>query len=155
MQFSSLASPTVWLEAATQVFFSLSVGFGTLIAMSSYNPVHNNCKRDAIFISLTDSFTSVFAAVVVFSVFGFKVWRNRIVQIYNNSQSMMTLIIIFIFKYWIINGGYYMATRRYEISLWVLKNILLVSAANEWMIFSTLKEKFRIQKGPCNVLFII
>ena len=144
MQFSSLASPTVWLEAATQVFFSLSVGFGTLIAMSSYNPVHNNCKRDAIFISLTDSFTSVFAAVVVFSVFGFKVWRNRIVQIYNNSQSMMTLIIIFIFKYWIINGRYYMATRRYEISLWVLKNILLVSAVNEWMIFSTLKEKFRI-----------
>ena len=144
MQFSSLASPTVWLEAATQVFFSLSVGFGTLIAMSSYNPVHNNCKRDAIFISLTDSFTSVFAAVVVFSVFGFKVWRNRIAQIYNNSQSKMTLIIIFIFKYWIINGGYYMATRRYEISLWVLKNILLVSAVNEWMIFSTLKEKFRI-----------
>ena len=144
MQFSSLASPTVWLEAATQVFFSLSVGFGTLIAMSSYNPVHNNCKRDAIFISLTDSFTSVFAAVVVFSVFGFKVWRNRIVQIYNNSQSMMTLITIFIFKYWIINGGYYMATRRYEISLWVLKNILLVGAVNEWMIFSTLKEKFRI-----------
>ena len=144
MQFSSLASPTVWLEAATQVFFSLSVGFGTLIAMSSYNPVHNNCKRDAIFISLTDSFTSVFAAVVVFSVFGFKVWRNRIVQIYNNSQSMMTLIVIFIFKYWIVNGGYYMATRRYEISLWVLKNILLVSAVNEWMIFSTLKEKFRI-----------
>ena len=144
MQFSSLASPTVWLEAATQVFFSLSVGFGTLIAMSSYNPVHNNCKRDAIFISLTDSFTSVFSAVVVFSVFGFKVWRNRIAQIYNNSQSMMTLIIIFIFKYWIINGGYYMATRRYEISLWVLKNILLVSAVNEWMIFSTLKEKFRI-----------
>ena len=144
MQFSSLASPTVWLEAATQVFFSLSVGFGTLIAMSSYNPVHNNCKRDAIFISLTDSFTSVFSAVVVFSVFGFKVWRNRIAQIYNNSQSMMTLIIIFIFKYWIINGGYYMATRRYEISLWVLKNILLVSAVNEWMIFSTRKEKFRI-----------
>ena len=144
MQFSSLASPTVWLEAATQVFFSLSVGFGTLIAMSSYNPVHNNCKRDAIFISLTDSFTSVFAAVIVFSVFGFKVWRNRIAQIYNNSQSMMTLITIFIFKYWIINGGYYMATRRYEISLWVLKNILLVSAVNEWMIFSTLKEKFRI-----------
>lgn len=63
----------MWLEAATQVFFSVGVGFGTLIAMSSYNPIHNNCRRDAIFISLTDSFTSVFAAVVVFSVLGFKV----------------------------------------------------------------------------------
>lgn len=71
-QFSRLASPLVWLEAATQVFFSVGVGFGTLIAMSSYNPVHNNCRRDAILVSLTDSLTSVFAAVVVFSVLGFK-----------------------------------------------------------------------------------
>ena len=30
-----------------------------------------------------------------------------------------------------------MAARRYEISLWVLKNISRVSAANEWNIFST------------------
>ena len=72
-QFSRLTSPLVWLEAATQVFFSVGVGFGTLIAMASYNPIHNNCRRDAIFISLTDSLTSVFAAVVVFSVLGFKV----------------------------------------------------------------------------------
>ena len=72
-QFSRLASPIVWLEAATQVFFSVGVGFGTLIAMSSYNPIHNNCRRDAILVSLTDSLTSVFAAVVVFSVLGFKV----------------------------------------------------------------------------------
>lgn len=71
-EFFSLLDPIVWLEAATQVFFSVGVGFGTLIAMSSYNPIHNNCRRDAIFISLTDSFTSVFAAVVVFSVLGFK-----------------------------------------------------------------------------------
>ncbi|XP_067021529.1 sodium- and chloride-dependent transporter XTRP3-like isoform X1 [Acropora muricata] len=71
-EFSRLLSPIVWLEAVTQVFFSVGVGFGTLIAMSSYNHIHNNCKRDAIFISLTDSFTSVFAAVVVFSMLGFK-----------------------------------------------------------------------------------
>jgi len=71
-QFSRLASPIVWLEAATQVFFSVGVGFGTLIAMSSYNPIHNNCRRDAILVPLTDSLTSVFAAVVVFSVLGFK-----------------------------------------------------------------------------------
>ncbi|XP_015779944.1 PREDICTED: sodium-dependent neutral amino acid transporter B(0)AT1-like isoform X1 [Acropora digitifera] len=71
-EFSRLLSPIVWLEAVSQVFFSVGVGFGTLIAMSSYNHIHNNCKRDAIFISLTDSFTSVFAAVVVFSMLGFK-----------------------------------------------------------------------------------
>ena len=54
-----------------------------------------------------------------------------------------------------IYRGYYMAARRYEISLRVLKNISRVSAANEWNIFSTREEKFRISKRPCNVLFII
>ncbi|XP_058943420.1 sodium-dependent neutral amino acid transporter B(0)AT1 [Pocillopora verrucosa] len=71
-QFSKLTSPLVWLEAVTQVFFSIGVGFGTFIAMASYNTKHNNCKRDAIFISLADSFTAIFAALVVFSVLGFK-----------------------------------------------------------------------------------
>ena len=51
--------------------------------------------------------------------------------------------------------GFYMAARRYEISLWVLKNISRVSAANEWSIFSTWEENFPISKRPCNVLFII
>ena len=36
-----------------------------------------------------------------------------------------------------LNRGYYMTARRYEISLRVLKNISRVSAANEWNIFST------------------
>ena len=47
-----------------------------------------------------------------------------------------------------------MATRRYEISLQVLKNISRVSAANEQNIFSTREEKFRISKQPCNVLLM-
>ena len=47
-----------------------------------------------------------------------------------------------------------MAERRYEISLQVLKNISRVSAANSWNIFSTLEEKFRISKRPCNILYI-
>lgn len=71
-QFSRLASGEVWLEAATQVFFSVGVGFGSLIAMSSYNPIHNNCRRDALFVSLSDSFTSIFTSSVVFAVLGFK-----------------------------------------------------------------------------------
>ena len=56
---------------------------------------------------------------------------------------------------YIINRGYYMAARTYEISLRVLKNISRVSSANEWNIFSLREEKFRICKRPCNVLFII
>ncbi len=54
-----LTRPEVWLEAGTQVFFSLGLAFGGLIAFSSYNPANNNCFRDAILVSFTNCGTSM------------------------------------------------------------------------------------------------
>ncbi|XP_045464820.1 sodium-dependent neutral amino acid transporter B(0)AT3 [Harmonia axyridis] len=71
-KWHTLLDPVVWLEAGTQIFFSLGLAFGGLIAFSSYNPVNNNCFRDAITVSLTNCFTSMFAGIVVFSIIGFK-----------------------------------------------------------------------------------
>ncbi|KAK7082006.1 hypothetical protein SK128_016315 [Halocaridina rubra] len=70
--WEKLLDPTVWLEAGTQIFFSLGLAFGGLIAFSSYNPVHNNCFRDAVVCGIINCCTAIFAAIVVFSVLGFK-----------------------------------------------------------------------------------
>lgn len=70
LKWEKLADPVVWLEAGTQIFFSLGLAFGGLIAFSSYNPVSNHCYRDAVLVSLTNFFTSMFAAVVIFAVIG-------------------------------------------------------------------------------------
>ena len=53
-------------------------------------------------------------------------------SLHNSHMLMFRIIFIFLV---IRNIGYYMALRRYEISLRVLKNISQVSAANEWNIF--------------------
>lgn len=69
-QWEKLEDPVVWLEAGTQIFFSLGLAFGGLIAFGSYNPVNNNCLRDAILVSFTNCITSLLAGVVVFSILG-------------------------------------------------------------------------------------
>uniref|UniRef100_A0A4W4F0L0 Transporter n=1 Tax=Electrophorus electricus TaxID=8005 RepID=A0A4W4F0L0_ELEEL len=62
----------VWRQAATQVFFALGLGFGSVIAYSSYNPRNNNCHRDAITVATINFLTSVLASLVVFAVLGFR-----------------------------------------------------------------------------------
>lgn len=62
----------VWRQAATQVFFALGLGYGSVIAYSSYNPVHNNCHRDALMVSGINFMTSLLASLVVFVVLGFR-----------------------------------------------------------------------------------
>lgn len=44
----SALPPQVWMEAAGQIFFSYSVGVGSLTVLGSYNPYKNNCYKSVV-----------------------------------------------------------------------------------------------------------
>ncbi|XP_045773215.1 sodium-dependent serotonin transporter [Maniola jurtina] len=70
-EWHKLQNTKVWIDAASQIFFSLGPGFGTLLALSSYNKFHNNCYRDALITSSINCLTSFLAGFVIFSVLGY------------------------------------------------------------------------------------
>ena len=67
-----LSDPQIWLTASTQIFFSLSLAFGGMIAFSSYNPKDSDVEVDTLIICVVNSATSLLASVVIFAVLGFK-----------------------------------------------------------------------------------
>jgi neurotransmitter:Na+ symporter, NSS family len=69
--FSALFNPEMWIAAASQIFFTLSLGFGIMIAYASYNKETQDITGDAYITSISNSAISLFAGFVVFAVLGY------------------------------------------------------------------------------------
>ncbi|CAG9864071.1 unnamed protein product [Phyllotreta striolata] len=86
-----LMEPKVWLDAATQVFYSFGLAFGSLIAFGSYNTPKNNCVRDVILVSVCNAVTAIYASVVIFAILGFKAVSNVDKCILDNKKLLLSL----------------------------------------------------------------
>lgn len=84
--FSKLSDMNTWRQAATQIFFSLSAGWGGLHALSSYNTFNNNVLRDTLTVCTVNCLTSIFAGFAIFSILGNMAYNlnTEVSQVVNN-----------------------------------------------------------------------
>jgi len=78
--WDKLKDPEVWRSAVGQIFFTLSIGFGIMIAYASYLPKKANVTKNAVITALGNCGFSVFAGVAVFSAVGFAAASGMAVQ---------------------------------------------------------------------------
>ncbi len=69
--FSVLKNPSVWVSAYGQVFFTLSLGFGIMIAYASYLPKDSDIVNNAFITTFANSGFSFLAGIGVFGVLGY------------------------------------------------------------------------------------
>ncbi|XP_063719707.1 sodium- and chloride-dependent creatine transporter 1-like [Symsagittifera roscoffensis] len=75
---SKLKEGGVWLDAGTQILFSMSLANGTMPTLGSYNKFKHNCLKDALLFSLINCLTSLFGGICIFSVLGYMAYEQNI-----------------------------------------------------------------------------
>ncbi|MDP8266936.1 MAG: sodium-dependent transporter [Candidatus Aceula meridiana] len=69
--FSLLSKPQIWIDAFSQIFFTLSLGFGIMMTYASYLPRKVNIVKDALTISVGNCLFSFISGFAVFGVLGY------------------------------------------------------------------------------------
>ncbi|XP_077980198.1 sodium- and chloride-dependent GABA transporter 1-like [Glandiceps talaboti] len=66
-----LLEAQVWVDAGSQIFFSLGIGFAGLISLGSYNKYNNNILIDTLIVCSVNCLTSFYAGFMVFGTLGY------------------------------------------------------------------------------------
>ncbi|KAF2906108.1 hypothetical protein ILUMI_00069 [Ignelater luminosus] len=69
-QWEKLTSSKVWYNAITQCFYSLNIGFGSIIMYASYNDFRHNIYRDALIVTSLDTLASLLSGITIFGILG-------------------------------------------------------------------------------------
>jgi len=73
--FAKLGDPKVWIDAYSQIFFTLSLGFGIMVAYASYLPRKADINLNACVTCVVDTVVSIVAGLAVFGTLGYMAAR--------------------------------------------------------------------------------
>ncbi len=68
--WNQVFQPQTWIDAFSQIFFTLSIGFGIMVAYASYLPRKTDIPTSAFLAAMGNCAFSVFAAFAVFAAIG-------------------------------------------------------------------------------------
>eukprot|EP00116_Pleurobrachia_bachei_P002897 sb/3463159/ len=71
-QPKQLLDVRVWSAAASQIFYSLGIGFGAIVSFASFTKNCDNIIRDSIIITVVNCSTSILGGFVIFSIIGYR-----------------------------------------------------------------------------------
>lgn len=74
---SRLLDPQTWSDAFSQIFFSLSLGFGIMITYASYLPKRSHITNNAIITSCANCGFEIFAGFAVFATLGYMAFAQN------------------------------------------------------------------------------
>jgi NSS family neurotransmitter:Na+ symporter len=69
--FTRLLEPKVWADAYSQIFFTLSLGFGIMVTYASYLPRNADVNFSACVTSIVDTLISLVAGLAIFGTLGY------------------------------------------------------------------------------------
>jgi len=69
--FLALLDTEVWVAAFSQIFFSLSVGFGIMVAYASFNKPTDDIAKNSVIVGVSDTLFSILAGFIIFGTLGF------------------------------------------------------------------------------------
>lgn len=70
-KWSALFDLNIWLAAAGQILFSLSLGWGVVSTYASYLPKNSNLIKNGAIVAISNCSFELFTAIGVFSILGF------------------------------------------------------------------------------------
>lgn len=76
--WAALKNPSVWVAAYGQVFFSLSICFGIMLAYSSYLPKKTDVVNTACITATANHGFELFAGIGVFSIMGYMAFSQGV-----------------------------------------------------------------------------
>uniref|UniRef100_A0A336MFN3 Transporter n=1 Tax=Culicoides sonorensis TaxID=179676 RepID=A0A336MFN3_CULSO len=68
--WSLLKNSNVWINAASQVFNSIGITFGSMISFASYNKYNNNMLHDTLAVSFVNAVTCLLVGIFAFATLG-------------------------------------------------------------------------------------